>query len=238
MTDLGLLAIVVSHNIIVIHHTLIKYPDIAFFTSPIPLHIAAMVILFGQMSNCDRLSRDTAVEDIWYALNMLPRFRWRWERFDMNGGHPLIEKLAEKVLSINLKEVKASGTPVLIPEEDWEASSPTLGSMSPAPRLSPKQGRTNFATYAGITNDGGSKALPEVSAVWFWPMDPQNPAPLPASEQKHPQDQAQDMHPPIGAIGCSPSTNKFVLEEKDYKDEKAHMQQYVQRVCSHAYSVQ
>lgn len=151
----------------------------------------------------------------------------------MNGGHPLIEKLAEKVLSIDLKEVKASGTPVLIPEEDWEASSPTIGSMSPPPRLSPKQTRSTFGPYGAGTNpnEGASgKMLAEVPPMWFWPVDPQNPAPLPIGEHKHAQDQGQGLHPPIGSIGCAPDPSSFVLEEKDPKVDKAHMQQYVQRV--------
>ncbi|KAF8876723.1 hypothetical protein BD779DRAFT_1613239 [Infundibulicybe gibba] len=86
-------AIITSHNTIIVHNQLIRFPDIAFFTSPIPLHIAAMVILYGHMSKCDKLPRHTALEDVWLALDMLPRFRWRWERKDFNGGHPLIAKL-------------------------------------------------------------------------------------------------------------------------------------------------
>ncbi|KAF8893294.1 hypothetical protein CPB85DRAFT_1440694 [Mucidula mucida] len=55
-----------------------------------------MVILYGHMSKSDTLPRHTALEDVWLALDMLPRFRWRWERKDVNGGHPLISKLAER----------------------------------------------------------------------------------------------------------------------------------------------
>jgi hypothetical protein len=114
---------VVSHNIIVIHNQLLRFPDISFFVSPIPLHIAAMVILFGQMSRCDSLTRQVALEDVWMALDMLPSFRWRWERREMNGSHPLIAKLTETVLGVNLRQAGPSSHPVLIPELDWDIES-------------------------------------------------------------------------------------------------------------------
>ncbi|KAI0315187.1 hypothetical protein OF83DRAFT_1133138 [Amylostereum chailletii] len=113
-------AIVVSHNIIVVHHQLIRFPDIAFFVSPIPLHIAAMVILYGHMSRCESLPRQVALEDVWMALDMLPSFRWRWERKDHHGGHPLIARLAEKVLDVNLRQAGPSSQPVLLQEMDWD----------------------------------------------------------------------------------------------------------------------
>lgn len=113
-------AIVVSHNIIVVHNQLLRFPDISFFVSPIPLHIAAMVILFGHMSRCDSLTRQVALEDVWMALDMLPSFRWRWERKETNGSHPLIATLAEKVLEVNLRQVGPSSHPVLMPELDWD----------------------------------------------------------------------------------------------------------------------
>ncbi|KAH0833134.1 hypothetical protein J3R83DRAFT_12131 [Lanmaoa asiatica] len=123
-------AIVTSHNIIIVHNQLIRYPDIAFFVSPIPLHIAAMVILYGHMSHCERLSRQVMIEDVWMALDMLPRFRWRWERKDLNGGHPLISKLAEKVLKVDLHSVSPPKDPVLLSELDWDTENVILGSPS------------------------------------------------------------------------------------------------------------
>lgn len=132
-----------SHNIIVVHNQLLRFPDIAFFVSPIPLHIAAMVILFGHMSRCDSLTRQVALEDVWMALDMLPSFRWRWERKEMNGSHPLIATLAEKVLGVNLRQAGPSSHPVLMPELDWDlegtnspiathttASTPSLGNVT------------------------------------------------------------------------------------------------------------
>lgn len=199
-----------------------------------------MVILYGQMSQCDRLPREVAVEDIWYALDMLPRFRWRWERKDMNGGHPLIEKLAEKVLGLSLGDMKRSGTPVLIPEDDWEASSPTgTGSLSPAigSISSPKNNRTPFSgSYmtSGVPGDanGDSKTLAALPAGWFWPMDPENPVEFPA---EHAQLAGQQQAPPhgyqpIGTIGCEQSQEAYILEEKDPAVTKSLMQPYMNRV--------
>ncbi|KAF9448605.1 hypothetical protein P691DRAFT_33139 [Macrolepiota fuliginosa MF-IS2] len=117
-------AIITSHNIIVIHNQLIRFPDIAFFTSPIPLHIAAMVILFGHMSHCDILPPQTALEDLSMALDMIPRFRWRWERKDAAGGHPLIARLVERVMNVDLHTIGPTSHPVLICEPDWDEEGP------------------------------------------------------------------------------------------------------------------
>lgn len=234
-------AIVASHNVIVVHYQLIRFPDIAFFVSPVPIHIAAMVILYGQMSKCDRLTRDEAIEDIWTALDMLPRFRWRWERKDVGGGHPLIEKLAERVLAINLSEVKRTGQPVLIPEEDWEASSPS--SLSPivgphhAQITSPTHTHGPFSQHGGPYGPGGElngKTLADVPPSWFWPMDPDHSPALPVGVGPIPmhgnQQQVAPYYPPIGTIGCAQSAEAFVLEEKDPSLSKQQMQTYLNSV--------
>ena len=138
MTDYP--AIITSHNTIIVHNQLIRFPDIAFFTSPIPLHIAAMVILYGHMSKCEILPRHAAVEDVWLALDMLPRFRWRWERKDFNGGHPLIAKLAERVMEVNLQQVGPVSHPSLLCEPEWEddvVMSPAGKSQQSTPTLAP-----------------------------------------------------------------------------------------------------
>ncbi|EEB98221.1 hypothetical protein MPER_02314, partial [Moniliophthora perniciosa FA553] len=88
--------IITSHNTIIVHSQLIRYHDIAFFTSPIPLHIAAMVILYGH---------------VWLAIDMLPRFRWRWERKDVAGGHPLIARLAERVMEVKFTPDRSCHAP-------------------------------------------------------------------------------------------------------------------------------
>ena len=179
-----------------------------------------MVILFGQMSQCDRIPREVAIGDIWTALSMLPRFRWRWERKDLNGGHPLIEKLTEKVPNINLREIRSTGTPLLIPEDEWEASSPTSRkSLSPAlggTTQSPRHPRASFSgsSYA-MPNDPRNKQLAAVPPDWFWPIDPENPVELPNEPLQIPGHSHQHMHQPIGTIGCQPSEQSFMLEEKD-----------------------
>jgi hypothetical protein len=150
-------AIVTSHNIIIVHNQLIRFPDIAFFVSPIPLHIAAMVILYGHMSHCERLTRQEMIEDVWMALDMLPRFRWRWERKDLNGGHPLISKLAEKVLNVNLRAVGPTKDPVLLSELDWETDSPGMlasPALSAQPHLRVHPG-TPTMSHSPYSNNGG-----------------------------------------------------------------------------------
>ncbi|KJA23007.1 hypothetical protein HYPSUDRAFT_614687 [Hypholoma sublateritium FD-334 SS-4] len=126
-------AIITAHNVIIVHSQLIRFPDIAFFTSPIPLHIAAMVILYGHISQVDCLPPPVALEDVGLALDMIPRFRWRWERKDANGGHPLIAKLVETIMRVNLHTiVPSSSSSVLYCELDWEeVTSPTLGAQPP-----------------------------------------------------------------------------------------------------------
>jgi hypothetical protein len=140
-------AIVVSHNVIVVHNQLLRFPDISFFTSPIPLHIAAMVILFGHMSRCDSLTRQVALEDVWMALDMLPSFRWRWEGKETNGSHPLIATLAEKVLEVNLRQVGPSSHPVLMPELDWDLENTGSPLATHTAASTPSLTNTN-ATYA------------------------------------------------------------------------------------------
>ncbi|KAJ4487417.1 hypothetical protein C8R41DRAFT_920948 [Lentinula lateritia] len=122
-------AIVQAHNVIAIHTVLVRYPEVGFFTSPVPLHIAAMVILYGRMSKCDvgipslidgegsdhEDGGSNAVrilmEDVWLALDMLPRFRWRWETGSGSSGGttPLIAKLAEEVMETSLSEAGLRG---------------------------------------------------------------------------------------------------------------------------------
>lgn len=114
------------------HNHLIRFPDIGFFVSPIPLHIAAMVILYGYMSKSGGLEKSVVVQDIWMALDVLPRMRWRWQRKDVNGEHPLITNLAEKVLEINLRDVVPSGDHMLISEHDWDSEVPVPPMGGPA----------------------------------------------------------------------------------------------------------
>lgn len=187
------LAIIASHNVIIVHHQLIRFPDIAFFTSPIPLHLAAMVILYGHISKVECLPPVVALEDIWMALDMLPRFRWRWERKDVKGAHPLIAKLAEHVMGVDLQTVKPSSAhpPVLICEPDWEEpTSPSQKSqhgtpvLSAAPPYTPGNGGPVFHHPNGPINrssSGGStppdKHLAEIPQGLFYPFYPEASVP-------------------------------------------------------------
>ncbi|KAL0954762.1 hypothetical protein HGRIS_003713 [Hohenbuehelia grisea] len=199
-------AIVTAHNVIVVHNQLIKFPDIGFFTSPIPLHIAAMVILYGRMSKCDRLSTQEVLEDLWLALDMLPRFRWRWERKDFNGGHPLIARLAERVMEVSLSSINPPAHSVLLPEVEWDdivvvpksqQTTPTLVSAYPAPSADPTRGvhsagagpasGNGRAPYGpphinGLNNPNGSSTPPDSKLVdvpteLFYPFYPEVQAP-------------------------------------------------------------
>lgn len=124
-------AIATAHNTIHIHNQLISFPSIAFFTSPIPLHINAMVILTGHIWQVGQLERHVAVEDVWLALDMLPRFRWRWERKDWGGEHPFLARMVEMVMRVDLREMKGcSPQPTLIEEREW--SDVDENSMAPA----------------------------------------------------------------------------------------------------------
>lgn len=186
-------AILTSHNMTIIHNQLIRFPHIAFFTSPIPLHIAAMVILYGHMSKCDTLPHSLAVQDLWLALDMLPRFRWRWERRDSGGGHPLIAKLAERVMEVDLKTVGPVVQTALLCEPQWDDDSggPSLATstqgtptMTSAPYAATKQPGVaggpgtvyNSHPRSSAASGGGTpstRQLAEVPTQLFYPFYPE-----------------------------------------------------------------
>lgn len=221
-------AIVTSHNIIIVHNQLIKFPDIAFFVSPIPLHIAAMVILYGHMSKCDKLPLQVALEDVWMALDMLPQFRWKWERKDMNGGHPLIAKLAEEVLKVKLHQVSPTMPPMLLSESDWESEgllSPKNNGPNPAtPPMGPAQYAPSYMTHSpngsamkpspgkGAPIPGtpsGDKKLADLPPGIFYPFYPESSPSHPATSALVSVQQA------VSNYGYQPSQDSYVLEEKD-----------------------
>jgi hypothetical protein len=81
------------------------------------------------------------------ALDMLPSFRWRWERRELNGSHPLIATLAEKVLGVNLRQAGPSSHPVLMPEIDWEIEGTNSPVATHTAASTPSLSNTN-TTYA------------------------------------------------------------------------------------------
>lgn len=150
-----------------------------------------MVILYGHMSHCDRIPHQVALEDVWMALDVLPSIRWRWERKDLNGGHPLIARLAEKILAVNLHQVGPPSHPVLLSEPDWEQDAAKMASIS-TPKLghsprsvgsAPGSGSGSGSAYGNGYNGQGtpkvgynqqpSGHLADVPTDLFYPFFPE-----------------------------------------------------------------
>ncbi|KAG8929189.1 hypothetical protein FRC01_004725 [Tulasnella sp. 417] len=130
-------AVITSHNVLIVSYQLTTFPSLAFFVSPIPIHIAAMVILYGVISECDALPYPKAKDDVCNALHIVPRYRWRWSRKDAHGSHPLIVKLAQKVFGTEILNITGPlGPPLLMPEWDWVVGSTDSGLASPLHELS------------------------------------------------------------------------------------------------------
>jgi len=147
-----------------------------------------------------------ALEDVWMALDVLPSIRWRWERKDLNGGHPLIARLAEKILAVNLHQVGPPSHPVLLSEPDWEQDAAKMASIS-TPKLghSPRSvgsapgSGSGGSTYGnGFNGQGTPKVgysqqspghLADVPAVLFYPFFPEKSA---GSESEQPSGETPD----------------------------------------------
>jgi len=150
-----------------------------------------MVILYGHTSNCERIPHQVVLEDLWMALNILPSIRWRWERKDLNGAHPLIVRLAEKILAVNLHQVGPPSHPVLLSEPDWEQdaakmvsiSTPKLGHSPRSVGSTPGSGSGGGSVYGnGFNRQGTPKAgynqqpfghLTDVPTGLFFPFFPE-----------------------------------------------------------------
>ena len=159
-----------------------------------------MVILYGHMSHCDRIPHQVALEDVWMALDVLPSIRWRWERKDLNGGHPLIARLAEKILAVNLHQVGPPSHPVLLSEPDWEQdaakmasiSTPKLGQSPRSVGSAPGSGSGGSTYGNGFNGQGTPKAgygqqspghLADVPTGLFYPFFPEKST---GTEGEHP----------------------------------------------------
>lgn len=157
-----------------------------------------MVILFGHMSRCDVLPAQTALEDLWMALDMIPRFRWRWERKDAAGGHPLIARLVERVMNVDLHTIGPTSHPVLFPEPEWDEdgpASPRANSSQTTPTISSASyGQTGPVAYGNVvrsmnggppignvgpnatgTNTPPGKRLVDMPPGLFYPFYPEAP---------------------------------------------------------------
>jgi hypothetical protein len=112
--------VITSHNVIALHQHLTRSPDVAFFVSPIPIHLAAMVILYAEISNCIHIPRTVAKHDIHVALTIVPNRRWRWQRKDLHASHPLISALAERHYGTDfIRSLGPPPPPILMSEIAW-----------------------------------------------------------------------------------------------------------------------
>ncbi|KAF8317098.1 hypothetical protein DL93DRAFT_2154390 [Clavulina sp. PMI_390] len=118
-------AVITAHNILIMEAQLTAYPETFFFLSPIPVHVAAMTILFASISKVETLAFGLAREDIILSLKILPVLRWRLppavqaKLFDSpTGAHKLIKTLGETVYGA-FDKAGPIGSPFLIDEMYW-----------------------------------------------------------------------------------------------------------------------
>lgn len=115
---------ITAHNVLVIHAQLTAYPEVAFFVSPIPIHVAAMIILFASISKVETLAWGLAKEDVSLALKLVPLFRWRSPTTGEAGSaYPLIQRLAVKVYGTMEVVAGPISPPMLLDEMYWLADS-------------------------------------------------------------------------------------------------------------------
>ncbi|KDQ20570.1 hypothetical protein BOTBODRAFT_50643 [Botryobasidium botryosum FD-172 SS1] len=151
-------AVITSHNVLIIHGQLTLFPNIAFFVSPIPIHIAAMVILYAVISRCDVLSYSMATEDVCIALKSVPLFRWRWSRKDSQGSHPLIMRLAQRVFGSDLLEgFGPTGPPVILEEKVWDCDMAGFSHASSPP----DSGQQSVASTSATSSMFRQSTLPK-----------------------------------------------------------------------------
>ncbi|KDQ14329.1 hypothetical protein BOTBODRAFT_349070 [Botryobasidium botryosum FD-172 SS1] len=152
-------AVIMSHNVLIVHAQLTTFPDIAFFVSPIPIHIAAMVILYSVISRCEVLPYATAKEDVCIALKLVPLFRWRWSRKDCHGSHPLIVRLAQRVFDQDLMEgFGPTRPPMLMEEQIWsDCDARLLSTTSSHPQ--PSNPAIHSLNSMGGGSSGGKPSL-------------------------------------------------------------------------------
>lgn len=113
-----------AHNVLVLHAQLTSFPEVAFFVAPVPIHIAAMIILFAAISKVETLAWGLAKEDISLALKLVPLFRWRWgarsSKVQHQGTYPLVSRLAVKVFGpVVAVEQGPISPPILLDEMYW-----------------------------------------------------------------------------------------------------------------------
>lgn len=126
-------AVITAHNVLMVQTQLAMSPEVSFFTSPVPVHVAAMIIIFASISKVETLAWGQAREDVGLALKLVPLFRWRWQPRQDESSHTLILRLADKVYGAMEVEQGPLSPPMLLDEMYW-LSETMLNSDAP-PRI-------------------------------------------------------------------------------------------------------
>ena len=217
-----------------------------------------MVILYGHISGVECLPPHIALEDVWLALDMLPRFRWRWERKDVNGGHPLIAKLVEHIMGVSLHAITPAAIPILLSEPEWDEQ---MSVQSPVPSHNSTPGSSSKPLkYASTTTTGPvysphqrslngasganppGKHLADVPTTLFYPFFPEAQASAittasssaSTSVSGQPQDYSQILRVAAAAqegLGEQPQES-YMSEERDVSHNVAQDVVWVNVVCS------
>src|SRR5260221_761826 len=124
-------AAITSHNVIILHADLTRHPEVAFFVSPIPIHVAALLITFSTIIKVDTLALGLAADDVGMAIRIVPYFRWRWS--NKHRENQLVNSLAHRTYGSLLSTTGPISPPIWYPEHIW-ISSEVLSSNAP-PKL-------------------------------------------------------------------------------------------------------
>lgn len=141
------------------------------------------------------------------ALDVLPRMRWRWARKDVNGEHPLITHLAEKILEVKLHGYQPKGdNNYLLSDNHWDLDlssiPPAMGSQKQE-QMTPVMANSSFPVQNGYSphnrrvvqnspmvgmknEDKKSPSVPTIPPSLFYPFYPEDK--IPENPNGTPQD--------------------------------------------------
>jgi len=126
-------AVIVAHNVLVIHAQLATYPEATFFVSPMPIYIASMIILLAVLSRVETLAWGLSKEDIQLSLKLYSLFRWRWPRHQDSGLNVLITRIAKKYYGYKFPmENGPCRPPILLDEMYWLTSEALRSKIPPS----------------------------------------------------------------------------------------------------------
>ncbi|CAE6426805.1 unnamed protein product [Rhizoctonia solani] len=202
-------AVVTSHNVLALHQHLTRSPDVAFFVSPIPIHVAAMVILYAEISNCIHIPRAIAKHDIQVALTIVPNRRWRWQRKDLHASHPLISALAERHYGVDFtRSLGPAPPPMLMSEIPWAFGDVDALQIAPEESIPP-------APIVTRRRDIEYEMRREVERRKRYPYDPtaseHTPTPTPTYETERSSEQ----------MSYEPTDTKYEREPKAYSPSES-----------------